>query len=132
MDEMPGAVILANGVRGLQLADGGLRRFPVTSQILLLVIVCLAFTAGFAFTRRLRRLYRRYLRRTDEPKLSIRMGVIVLNPVVVNAVLAFGAHLLGIALLLVTLDFGLWGFISAPAMAASLTETMQEFAENER
>jgi hypothetical protein len=32
-------------------------------------------------------------------------------------------------LLLVSLNFGLWGFVSAPVFAAAITETVQEFAD---
>ncbi|MFI4974926.1 MAG: hypothetical protein ACHP84_10340, partial [Caulobacterales bacterium] len=38
-------------------------------------------------------------------------------------------HRLGIALLVISLNFGLWGFLSAPAVAAAITETIQEFTD---
>jgi hypothetical protein len=53
-----------------------------------------------------------------------------LNPLVMNGMVALVAHLTGIALLLVTLNYGLWGFLSAPAFAAAITESIQEFLDD--
>ena len=58
------------------------------------------------------------------------MAIISLNPIVMNGMIAVTAHLAGIGLLLVTLNFGLWGFLSAPAFAAAITQTIQEFLDD--
>ena len=62
-------------------------------------------------------------------KLDRRLAIISLNPIILNGIIALTAHCLGIALLLVSLNFGLWGFLSAPAFAAAITETILEFAD---
>lgn len=131
LDEMPGPVILANSVRGLQLNGGGMRKLPVPWQIVVLIPISLLISAGFALTRQARREYKRYLRRHPEGNFWVRMRALPFNPVVMNWVLAAGAHYVGVALLLWSLGWGYWGFLSAPAFASAVAETAQEFADDE-
>jgi CHASE2 domain-containing sensor protein len=129
--EMPGPVILANAIRGLQLNNGGMRKLPLWSQILLLIPVAALISAGFAVTRNARREYKRYLRRHPEGNFWVRLRALPFNPVVMNWVLAVGAHYIGVALLLWSLGWGYWGFLSAPGFASAVAETAQEFADDD-
>lgn len=131
LDEMPGPVILANSIRGLQLNGGGMRRLPLWGMFLVLVPVAIGISAGFAFTRQARREYKRWLRRNPEGNFWMRMRALPFNPVVLNWLLALAAHLVGVGLLLISLGWGLWGFLSAPAFASAIAETAQEFADDE-
>jgi hypothetical protein len=128
---MPGPVILANSVRGLQLNGGGMRKLSLPLQIAVLIPVSLLISAGFAVTRRARREYKRYLRRNPGGNFWVRMRALPFNPVVMNWVLAAGAHYIGVGLLLWSLGWGYWGFLSAPAFASAVAETAQEFADDE-
>jgi hypothetical protein len=38
--------------------------------------------------------------------------------------------MLGVGLLVLSLELSLWGFLSAPAVAAAIVETLQEFADD--
>lgn len=131
LEEMPGPVIIANSVRGLQLNGGGMRKLPLPWQIVVLIPVALLISAGFAVTRQARREYKRYLRRHPEGNFWVRMRALPFNPVVMNWVLAAGAHYVGVGLLLWSLGWGYWGFLSAPAFASAVAETAQEFADDE-
>jgi hypothetical protein len=131
LNEMPGPVILANSVRGLQLNGGGMRKLSIAWQIAVLIPVALIISAGFAITRNARREYKRYLRRHPEGNFWVRMRALPFNPVVMNWVLAAGAHYIGVALLLWSLGWGYWGFLSAPAFASAVAETAQEFADDD-
>jgi len=127
LNEMNGSVILANAVRGLELTHGGMRAIPLLFQILLLALISLAFSASALATERARRHYRTLKRGSRKRKLSGRLSVMVLNPIILNGLIAATAHCIGIAILMVSLNFGFWGFLSAPAFAAAITETVQEF-----
>ena len=131
LNEMPGPVILANSVRGLQITGGGMRKLSLPWQIMVLIPVALLISAGFAVTRQARREYKRYLRRHPEGNFWVRMRALPFNPVVMNWVLAAGAHYVGVGLLLFSLGWGFWGFLSAPAFASAVAETAQEFADDE-
>jgi len=128
-NEMNGSVVLANAVRGLQLTHGGLRPIPLVFQILGLLIVSLSISACALATERARHHYRQLRRTTRKHSLAHRLVIIPLNPLIVNGIIAVTAHCAGIVLLMVSLNFGLWGFLSAPAFAAAITETVQEFAD---
>jgi hypothetical protein len=54
-----------------------------------------------------------------------------LNPVVLNLGVAFIAHWLGVALMLVALKVGYWGFLSGPAVGSALAETIQDFTDEQ-
>ncbi len=131
LNEMPGPVILANSVRGLQLNGGGMRKLSIWWQIAVLIPVALIISAGFAITRNARREYKRYLRRHPEGNFWVRLRALPFNPVVMNWVLAAGAHYIGVALLLWSLGWGYWGFLSAPGFAVAVAETAQEFADDD-
>lgn len=131
LNEMPGPVIIANSVRGLQLNGGGMRKLDLPWQIVVLIPVALLISAGFAVTRRARREYKRYLRRNPGGNFWVRMRALPFNPVVMNWALAAGAHYIGVGLLLWSLGWGYWGFLSAPAFASAVAETAQEFADDE-
>lgn len=131
LNEMPGPVILANSVRGLQLNGGGMRELKIWWQIALLIPVAALISAGFAVTRNARREYKRYLRRHPEGNFWVRMRALPFNPVVMNWVLAAGAHYIGVAVLLWSLGYGYWGFLSAPGFASAVAETAQEFADDD-
>lgn len=129
LNEMNGSAVLANAVRGLQLTHGGLRPIPLIVQILLLAAASLAMSASALASNRARTRTRQLRRSTEKHKLRHRLEIIFLNPVILNGVIALTAHGIGIVLLLVSLNFGLWGFVSAPVFAAAITETVQEFAD---
>jgi CHASE2 domain-containing sensor protein len=127
LNEMNGSVVLANSVRGLELTHGGLRPIPLILQVFLLSLVSLAISASAAATSQARRHYIRLRETEHRNKLSHHLTTLPLNPIILNGLIAVGAHCLGIALTAVSLNFGLWGFLSAPAFAAAITETIQEF-----
>ncbi|HYE44012.1 MAG TPA: CHASE2 domain-containing protein, partial [Caulobacteraceae bacterium] len=129
--DMAGPAIIGNAVRGLQLDNGGMQKLALPWQILMLIPVCVGISAGFAVTRQTRREYKRYLRRHPEGDFWLRLRMLPFNPVVLNWLTALGAHYVGVGILLVSLEWGLWGFLSAPAFAAAIAETVQEFAEDE-
>jgi CHASE2 domain-containing sensor protein len=127
LDEMNGSVVLANAIRGLELTHGGMRAIPLFFQIAGLLIVSLAMTVSAATTEHARHRLRQLRRGPHSRHLSGRAGMVLLNPVILNGGIAVAAHCAGIALLFVLLNFGLWGFLSAPAFAVAITETIQEF-----
>jgi CHASE2 domain-containing sensor protein len=129
LNEMNGTAVLANALRGLQLTHGGLRAIPLIFQIMMLMVVSLAMSAVALGTYHARRRVRHLRRSPHKHKLRHRAEIILLNPIVLNGIIALTAHGLGIALLLVSLNFGLWGFLSAPVFASAITETIQEFAD---
>ncbi len=129
LNEMNGSALIANSIRGLELTHGGLRPFPLVFQVLGLGVVSLLISAAALASSRARRRYRSLRRSPHKERLSRRAGIILLNPIVLNAIIAAGAHCLGVALLYVSLNFGLWGFLSAPAFAVATTETVLEFAD---
>src|SRR5579871_135499 len=126
LNEMNGSAVLANAVRGLQLTHGGLRSIPVVLQVVLLLLATLAMSGTALATLRARRRSRRLRRNKHKQKLSHRFQIILLSPIVMNGIIALVAHGVGIGLLLVSLNFGLWGFVSAPVFAAAITQTVQE------
>lgn len=129
--DMAGPAIIGNAVRGLQLTEGGMRKLELPWQVLILIPICIGISFGFAITRQTRREYKRYLRRHPEGDFWLRMRMLPFNPVVLNWLTAIGAHYVGVGVLLFSLGWGYWGFLSAPAFAAALAETVQEFAEDE-
>ena len=139
LNEMSGTMIIVNAVQGLQMSGGGLRRVPLLVQLLTLLVVSGAITAGFWITRKIRENYinlkhlhdARY--KTTHPVwwLVNRLRLAPFNPVVLNFVFAFAAHWVGIGLLLIALDRGYWGYLSAPAFASAAVGAMQEFADDE-
>jgi CHASE2 domain-containing sensor protein len=128
LNEMNGSVVLANAIRGLELTHGGLRPIPLPFQIMLVGLVSLSISAVAITTERARH-RQRELRRSEHKHLGHRLAIISLNPIVLNGIIALLAHYAGVALLLVSLNYGLWGFLSAPAFAAAITETIQEFLD---
>jgi CHASE2 domain-containing sensor protein len=127
LNEMNGSVVLANAIRGLQLTHGGLKAIPLIFQVLLLLVITVAMSATNLATARARRHYRHLRRNVHTAKFHHRLVIIPLNPIVLNGLIALAAQGLGIALLTISLNFGYWGFLSAPVYAAALTETLQEF-----
>jgi CHASE2 domain-containing sensor protein len=127
LNEMNGSVVLANAIRGLELTHGGLQPIPLIIQVFGLMVVSLALSACGAATDQARYRLRRLRRSPHKRRLAGRAGMIVLNPVILNGAVALTAHSVGIALLFVSLNYGRWGFLSAPAFAAAITQTMQEF-----
>jgi CHASE2 domain-containing sensor protein len=127
LDEMNGSVVLANSIRGLELTHGGMRAIPLVFQIAGLLLVSLAMTVSAAATEHARHRLRQLRRGPHSGHLSGRAGMVLLNPVILNGGIAVAAHCAGIVLLFVLLNFGLWGFLSAPAFAVAITETIQEF-----
>jgi len=127
MNEMNGSVVLANAIRGLQLTHGGMRAIPLPFQVLMLLVISLIISTAAVVTERMRRHYRHLRRSRHQHKLPQRVAVVLLNPIIVNGTIAGMAHLTGILLLTVALNFGLWGFLSAPVFASAITETVQEF-----
>jgi CHASE2 domain-containing sensor protein len=127
LNEMNGSVVLANAIRGLQLTHGGLRPIPLVLQILLLLLVSLLMSASNLATAQARRRYRRLRRSVHKARFARRLAIIPLNPIILNGLIALTAQCVGVGLLMISLDFGFWGFLSAPVYAAAITETLQEF-----
>ncbi len=107
-----------------------MRAIPLIGQVLLLATVNVALALSAASTRRARN---HYARLRTHPRRRGRVGhqfaTAALNPVVLNGMIAFGAQCLGVAFLAVSLNFGLWGYLSAPAFGAAITETILEFSD---
>ncbi len=124
---MSGPMILLNAARGLQMSNGGLRQASLWVQGGVLLVVSVAITISFSASRAARRGYRRY--RAGASHWAHRLALLPLNPVVLNWVVALAAHWIGIGLLLVSLKFGFWGFLSGPAFGSATAETIQDFTE---
>lgn len=131
LEDMAGPMVLANAIRGLQLSNGGLRRVPLWLQLTALFIVSLGITGGFWVTRKIRDHYLGLKGRHRGSPLIVKLSLLPVNPVVLNWIFAFAAHWTGVVLLLVSLDHGYWGYLSAPAFAAAATGAMQEFADDD-
>jgi hypothetical protein len=129
LDEMAGPVIIANAVRGLQMSNGGMRQVPWFIQIGVLFAVSVGISAVFALSAAARARYKRG-RQAEQLNTMSRLKLLPLNPLVLNAALAFATHWLGIGLLLISLGLGYWGYLSAPAFAAAVMEAIQEFADD--
>ena len=99
-------------------------------QVSVLLAVSLAISLTFTASRNARERYARLREARAGFQLSEGIKLIVLNPVVLNAAVAFAAHFLGVGLLLLSLELSFWGYLSAPAMAAAIVETIQEFADD--
>lgn len=127
LNEMNGSVVLANAIRGLQLTRGGLRPIPLILQVLLLLMVSLLISASNLATERARQRYRRLRRSVHKAKFGRRLAIIPLNPIILNGLIALAAQCVGVGLVMASLDFGFWGFLSAPVYAAAIAETLQEF-----
>ena len=131
LDDMAGPMILANTIRGLQMSNGGLTRVPLWIQLTVLLVVSLAITAGFTLSRMIRAHYLSLRTRHKQSSFIVRLSLLPINPLVLNWLFALGAHWMGIVLLLISLDQGYWGYLSAPAFAAAATGAMQEFADDD-
>ena len=126
---MPGAVILANAARGLQLTDGGLRPVPFSIQAALLLVFSVILTLSFEATRRAREAYKH--RRRNAKTSFEQLALATVNPVVLNAALGMAAHYAGAALLIWALSFGYWGFLSSPVFGAALAATILDFIDDD-
>jgi hypothetical protein len=129
LHEMPGALVLANSTRGLQISHGGLREIPLPLQLLTLGVISVAITTSFTLSKRARQSYR--LRRGAGSGWIREIVLLPLNPVVLNLAVAFIAHWLGVALMLVALQMGYWGFLSGPVFGSALAETIQDFTDEQ-
>lgn len=129
-DEMSGPIIMVNAIRGLQMSNGGLHKVNFALQVVVLLMVSLAISLTFTASRTVRDRYRvmKEQRRGFQADEAIKL--IVLNPVILNWVVALSAHFVGVGLLLVSLELSFWGYLSAPAVAAAVVETIQEFADD--
>jgi CHASE2 domain-containing sensor protein len=131
LNEMAGPMIIVNSVRGLELSDGGLKRVPLWIQLTTLLVVSTAITSGFLVTGRIREHWLHLKTRHRGQSIWFRLRLLPFNPVVLNWAFAFAAHWTGIGLLLISLDHGYWGYLSAPAFASAAVGAMQEFADDE-
>lgn len=129
LDDMNGSMVIANAVTGLQMTHGGLRQAPLYVQIALLLVVCLGISGSFVLSERARKRYARLKKLGLKRPWWRKAALLTLNPVILNTALAFGSHWLGVGLLLVSLSLGYWGYLSAPAFAAAITETILDFAD---
>jgi CHASE2 domain-containing sensor protein len=127
LHEMPGAMVLANAARGLQISHGGLRQIPLLIELLMVGAISLAITTGFTLSGRARRNYRRH--RVGASRWTREIALLPLNPVVLNLVAAFLAHWFGVGLMLVALHLGYWGFLSGPAFGSAIAESIQDFTD---
>jgi len=130
LNEMNGTVVLANAIRGLELTRGGLVPIPLILQVLLLALVSVAFAASAVAREKVKGRYHSLRSSPNKRRIGHRTGIILLSPLVVNGMIALTAHLAGVGLLLVTLNYGRWGFLSAPAFAVAITETIQDFLDD--
>jgi hypothetical protein len=129
LHEMPGALVLANSTRGLQISHGGLKEIPLLFQLMTLAVISVTITITFTLSKRARRTYREH-RRAGSGWVR-ELVLLPLNPVVLNLGVAFIAHWLGVALMLVALKVGYWGFLSGPAVGSALAETIQDFTDEQ-
>ena len=128
---MAGVMILINAARGLELSNGGLKRVPLAVQIAVILVVSLAIWAGFHFTGRIRKHYRRLRTRHREQHWITQLRFLPLNPIILHWAFSFAAHWIGVGLLLWALDKGYWGYLSAPAFAAAAAGAIQEVSDEE-
>jgi CHASE2 domain-containing sensor protein len=131
LNEMAGPVIIVNSARGLELSNGGLKRVPLFVQLTVLFVVSAMITTGFWITRKIRENYLHLKSRHEKQTLAVRLRLLPFNPVVLNFVFAFAAHWFGVGLLLLSLNLGYWGYLSASAFASAAVGAMQEFADDE-
>ncbi len=127
MHDMAGAMVLANSVRGLQLSNGGLKQAALPIQLGVLLVVSIVITTGFTVSRLARRRYR--LHRSNAKHWMHKLALLPLNPILLNWTIAFGAHWVGVGLLIWSLDLGYWGFLSGPAFGAAMAEAIQDFTD---
>jgi hypothetical protein len=127
LHEMPGALVLANSTRGLQISNGGLKEIPLLFQLMTLAVISVTITIAFTLSKRARRTYREH-RRAGSGWMR-ELVLLPLNPVVLNIAVAFIAHWLGVGLMLVALHVGYFGFLSGPAVGSALAETIQDFTD---
>jgi CHASE2 domain-containing sensor protein len=131
LNEMAGPMIIANSVRGLEISNGGLKRVPMWIQLGTLLAVSTAITYGFIVTGRIREHWLDLKSSTRGESVFAKLRLLPFNPVVLNWVFAIAAHWTGIGLLLISLDHGYWGYLSAPAFASAAVGAMQEVADDE-
>lgn len=129
LDFMPGAIVLANAARGLQLTQGGLRPVPFVIQAAILLVFSIILTASFEATRRAREAYKH--RRRNAKTSFEQVALATVNPVVLNTVLGVAAHYAGAALLIWALSLGYWGFLSSPVFGAALAATILDFIDED-
>ncbi len=127
LHDMAGAMVLANSVRGLQISHGGLKQAALPLQLGVLLLVSIVITTGFTISRLMRRRYRRH--RAGVKHWRQELALLPLNPILLNWTIAFGAHWVGVALLIWSLDLGYWGFLSGPAFGAAMAEAIQDFTD---
>ncbi len=127
LQDMAGAMVLANSVRGLQISGGGLRQAALPIQLGVLLVISLLITTGFTLSRIARRRYRRH--RAGVTHWGRRLALLPLNPILLNWSIAFGAHWIGVGLLIWSLHLGYWGFLSGPAFGAAMAEAIQDFTD---
>ncbi len=127
LHDMAGAMVLANSVRGLQISGGGLRQAALPVQLAVLLVISILITTGFTVSRLARRRYRRHS--ADAHHWRRRLALLPLNPILLNWAIAFGAHWVGVGLLIWSLDLGYWGFLSGPAFGAAMAEAIQDFTD---
>jgi hypothetical protein len=131
LNEMAGPVIIVNSVTGLELSGGGLKRVPLWLQLTVLFVMSAMITTGFWFTRKIREHYSHLRTRHRGRHWLVRLRLIPFNPLILNWVFALIAYAVGIALLLLSLNLGYWGYLSAPAFASAAVGAMQEFSDDE-
>lgn len=127
LQTMSGPMILINTARGLQLSKGGLRQGNLLIEGGLLLMISLTITAGFSASRVARSRYHHY--RAGAKHWVHYLALLPLNPVVLNLIGALAANWIGVGLLLFSLKFGYWGFLSGPAFGSATAETIQDFTE---
>lgn len=124
--DVSGSVILINAIRGLQMTGGGLHQVTLPFQVLVVLLVAVLYSSLFAATEHLRDRIAAN-KGPHERSIVARMQEMIVNPAILNAMIAVLIHGIGLIGLIVSLRFGLFGFLSAPAIAAGFVETIQEF-----
>lgn len=128
--DVSGSVILVNAIRGMQLTGGGLHQLSLPFQIVVVLLVSVIYSSLFAATEHLReRVHASGVR--HKTTVLARVQQMIANPALLNAMIAVMIHGLGLLGLMLSLRYGLFGFLSAPAIAAGFVETVQEFRREE-
>jgi CHASE2 domain-containing sensor protein len=125
---MPGVMILANAVRGLEITHGGMRQAPIAAQ-LASVTVLSAF--AWLMSRSSAVIFNRYIRlrsQTRDRHLLIQVLTLPVHPILAQWLLGAINFYVGIAILVTSIDLGYWSCLSAGAFAAVVAGFIQTFS----
>lgn len=124
--EMPGAFIMANAARGLDLS-GPLRRFPYFIGLGFVLLAVLFVFLVFEGTRRASELILNMPAQTRLGRLLRWFAEMLTHSLTVGVFTIHIAFLAGLVLTFYALDNGYWGVFAAPALAAAASNAFDEF-----